>query len=96
MIMSGSPLAFWSLAGPDWRPGYNIHLDCKSPLCPYSMEAMLYEDLKEYLRTRHWKDFTKRQYKLRPYKVSDIHLSEVSFTLFLNVVYQQENVQWVM
>ncbi|XP_062567471.1 neuroligin-4, Y-linked-like [Saccostrea cucullata] len=57
MIMSGSPIAFWGLAAPHWKPGYNIAEHCDRDLCPRNRDP---KEFKNYLMQLPWKKFTNR------------------------------------
>lgn len=58
MIMSGSPIAFWGLAAPHWRPGYNIAESCERELCPRDRDPQMFRD---YLMNLPWKKFTSHE-----------------------------------
>lgn len=55
MVMSGSPIAFWGLAAPHWKPGYNIAENCDKELCPGNRKSELF---REYLMSLPWTKFT--------------------------------------
>lgn len=48
VIQSGSPLAFWAMSRPEWRPGYNIN-DCKNERDSCSVESNI--PYKQYLKS---------------------------------------------
>nr|XP_011452966.2 acetylcholinesterase-like isoform X2 [Crassostrea gigas] len=58
MIMSGSPIAFWGLAAPHWKPGYNIAEYCDRELCPRNRDP---QDFRDYLMKLPWETFTKHE-----------------------------------
>ncbi|KAJ8305422.1 hypothetical protein KUTeg_015967 [Tegillarca granosa] len=48
VVQSGSPLAFWAMSRPEWRPGYNID-DCKKERASCSVDLNI--PYKQYLKS---------------------------------------------
>ncbi|KAK3089956.1 hypothetical protein FSP39_008018 [Pinctada imbricata] len=72
MIMSGSPLAFWGIAAPDWPSGTNINDACIDLLCPNAGMRQFYPTLKEYLRGIHWREFKNKDNSPTPVRYREV------------------------
>lgn len=86
MIMSGSPIAFWGLAAPHWKPGYNIAEYCDRELCPRNRDPQVFRD---YLMKLPWQTFTKHEVIPIPTDVSEGHPDRIRvFFLLIQTMFK--------